>query len=183
MIKYWQSTQDYKYFLNESKVHFISSERNRLHTELWNAWQKLRLFDTDKATKFLLPLYSNTGRPAKNHPQILRSFILFFFYIHKAWQSCPLPFGWTGSDTTAFLLHLLAARPIPCPLSVLILTSWTGSGLLRHRTYTPALNCFLLPTTAKSLTNRKEKTESPGGKTQNYRIYRKASHGRQGYPF
>ena len=78
MIKYWQSMQDYKYFLNESKIHFDSSERNRLHTELWKPWQKLRLFDTDKAMEFLLPFYSSTGRPAKNQPQILRSFILFF---------------------------------------------------------------------------------------------------------
>lgn len=78
MIKYWQSMQDYKYFLNESKVHFDSSERNQLHTELWDAWQKLRLFDTNKAIEFLLPFYSATGRPAKNQPQILRSFVLFF---------------------------------------------------------------------------------------------------------
>jgi len=49
-----------------------------LHTELWKAWQKLRLFNTDKAMEFLLPFYSNTGRPTKNLPQILRSFILFF---------------------------------------------------------------------------------------------------------
>ena len=79
MIKYWQSMQDYKYFLTESKAHFDSSERNRLHTELWEIWQKLRLFDTDRAMGFLLPFYSATGRPAKNQPQILRSFILFFF--------------------------------------------------------------------------------------------------------
>ena len=78
MIKYWQSMHDYKYFLTESKVHFDSSERIRLHTELWKPWQKLRLFDTNKAMEFLLPFYSSTGRPAKNQPQILRSFILFF---------------------------------------------------------------------------------------------------------
>ena len=78
MIKYWQSMQDYKYFLTESKVHFDSSERNRLHTELWKPWQKLRLFDSVKAMEFLLHFYSNTGRPSKNQPQILRSFILFF---------------------------------------------------------------------------------------------------------
>lgn len=78
MIKYWQSMQNYKHFLSESKVHFDSSERIRLHTELWKPWQKLRLFDTDKAMEFLLPFYSSTGRPAKNQPQILRSFILFF---------------------------------------------------------------------------------------------------------
>ena len=79
MIKYWQSMQDYKYFLTESKAHFDSSERNRLHTELWKIWQKLWLFDTDRAMEFLLPFYSATGRPARNQPQILRSFILFFF--------------------------------------------------------------------------------------------------------
>ncbi len=67
-------------FSPESKIPiFESSERNRLHTELWEPWQKLRLFDTDKAMEFLLPFYSNTGRPAMNQPQILRSFILFFF--------------------------------------------------------------------------------------------------------
>ena len=83
MIKYWQSMQDYKYFLTESKTHFDSSERNRLHTELWETWQKLRLFDTDRAMEFLLPFYSSTGRPAKNQPQILRSFILFFLLYSK----------------------------------------------------------------------------------------------------
>lgn len=35
MIKYRQSTQNYKYFLTNSKVHFDSSERNRLHSQLW----------------------------------------------------------------------------------------------------------------------------------------------------
>lgn len=79
MIKHWQSMQEYLYFLNESKVHFDSSERNRLHSELWVIWQKLRSFDTDTVMAFLLPFYSTTGRPAKNQPQILRSFILFFF--------------------------------------------------------------------------------------------------------
>lgn len=39
-------------------------------------WQKLRLFDTDKAMAFLLHFYSKTGRLAKNQPQILRSFFL-----------------------------------------------------------------------------------------------------------
>lgn len=70
--------QDYKHFLTESKARFDSSERNRLHTKLWEIWQKLRPFDTDRAMEFLLPFHSATGRPAKNQPQILRSFLLFF---------------------------------------------------------------------------------------------------------
>ena len=79
MIKYWQSMHDYLHFFNESRAHFDSSERTRLHTELWKPWQKLRLFNTDRAMEFLLPFYSCTGRPALNQPQILRSLILFFF--------------------------------------------------------------------------------------------------------
>lgn len=81
MIKHWQSMKDYKCFLHNSKVSFDSSERLRLHSELWSPWQKLLFFDTDIALEFLLPFYSHTGRPAKNQPQILRSFILFFLMV------------------------------------------------------------------------------------------------------
>ena len=49
MIKHWQSMQDYKCFFLNSKVSFDSSERTRLHTDLWIPWQKLHLFDTDIA--------------------------------------------------------------------------------------------------------------------------------------
>ena len=58
MIKYWQSTQDYKYFLTNSKGPFrFHPKGGRLHSELWKPWQKLRLFDTDIAMAFLLPLF------------------------------------------------------------------------------------------------------------------------------
>lgn len=62
MIKHWQSMQDYKCFFLNSKVSFDSSERTRLHTDLWIPWQKLHLFDTDIAMGVLLPFYSSTGR-------------------------------------------------------------------------------------------------------------------------
>ena len=78
MIKYWQSMHDYQCFFNNSKAVFDSSERLRLHSELWLPWQKLRLFDTDRAMDFLEPFYPPMGRPATNQPQILRSFVLFF---------------------------------------------------------------------------------------------------------
>lgn len=100
MITYWQFTQDYKYFLTESKVHFDSSERNRLHTELWNPWQKLWLFDTDKTMEFLLPFYSATGRSTKNQPQILRSFILFLL-LHSKGLDKPSPTLWVDRLWTA----------------------------------------------------------------------------------
>lgn len=157
MIKYWQPMQDYKYFLNESKVHFDSSERVRLHTELWKPWQKLRLFDTDKAMEFLLPFYSNTGRPAKNQPQILRSFILFFLLFSEGLAKPSLTLWVDSSNTTASLPPSSAALRIPCRPSVLILTSWTGPGLHRQRTYMRGTNCFRLPGTAKSRISPKAK--------------------------
>ena len=76
MIKCWQSMAEYHHFLTEMKAHFDSSEKARLHSELWIPWQKLRSFDTDRAMRFPEPRYSQTGRPAINQPQILRSFIL-----------------------------------------------------------------------------------------------------------
>ena len=84
MIKCWQSMNEYHHFLTEMKAHFDSSEKARLHSELWIPWQKLRSFDTDNAMLFLLPRYSSTGRPALNQPQILRSFILY--------SLTPIPF-------------------------------------------------------------------------------------------
>lgn len=69
-----------------------SSERARLHSELWEPWQKLRLFDTDMAMEFLLPFYPPIGRPAKNQPQILRSFILFFLLFSKGLIPSSLTF-------------------------------------------------------------------------------------------
>ena len=95
IIKYWQSMHDYKYFLTESKVHFDSSERKLLHTKLWEAWQKLQLLDTDKTMQFLLPLYSSTGRPAMNQPQILRSFILLFLLYSEVLSKLSLTL-WIG---------------------------------------------------------------------------------------
>ena len=114
MIKHWQSMQDYKCFLRNSKVSFDSSERIRLHTELWRPWQKLRLLDIDIAMDFLLPFYSSTGRPAKNQPQILRSFLLFFFMVSM---------GLTSPSLTRWVSNLshdrVLAALIGCPLDSL----------------------------------------------------------------
>lgn len=69
MIKNWQSMQDYHSFFHNAKVYFDPSERSRLHNELWEPWQKLHFFNTDKAMEFFRPFYSSTGRPAQNQPQ------------------------------------------------------------------------------------------------------------------
>ena len=114
MIKHWQSMQDYKCFLRNSKVSFDSSERIRLHTELWRPWQKLRLLDIDIAMDFLLPFYSSTGRPAKNQPQILRSFLLFFFMVSMGLTSPSLT-RWVSNLSHDRVLDAL----IGCPLDSL----------------------------------------------------------------
>ncbi len=115
MIKYWQSMQKYLYFLNESKVHFDSSERTRLHTELRKPWQKLRLFDTDKAMEFLLPFYSTTGRPAKNQPQILMSFILFFLLFSAGLVKSSLTLWVDRLSNDRVLAALIGCTPDSLP--------------------------------------------------------------------
>lgn len=90
MVKHWQTNQDYHYFLANAKTTFDSSERVRLQSELAPAREKLRLFDTDAAMRFLVPFFSNTGRPASNHPQLLRSFILFFLLVSMELTSSSL---------------------------------------------------------------------------------------------
>lgn len=110
MIKQWQSMHDYQCFLNNSKAVFDSSERQRLHSELWIPWQKLRLLDTDRAMTFLLPFYSSTGRPATNQPQLIRSFVLFFLL---------LSMGLTPPSLTSWVNRLkqdrVLAALIGCP--------------------------------------------------------------------
>lgn len=103
MIKHWQSMQEYQCSLHNFKIQLDSSERTRLHSELWEPWQKLRLLDTDLAMDFLLPFYSPTGRPAKNQPQIIRSFVLFFLFLSK---------GLTPPSLTLWVQRLASDRPL-----------------------------------------------------------------------
>ena len=95
MIKHWQTNQEYHCFLANAKTTFDSSERVRLQSELASTREKLRLLDTDAAMRFLDPFYSNTGRPALNQPQILRSFILFPLGLHESYIPFPYFMGKT----------------------------------------------------------------------------------------
>lgn len=84
MLNNWQSHQEYLTFLHEAKIHFDSSQRTRLSTELASIREKLRLLNLDPVMEYLQPFYSNTGRPAKNQPQIIRSLVLFFLFSGQA---------------------------------------------------------------------------------------------------
>ena len=78
MLNNWQSHQEYQAFLHEAKIHFDSSQRARLSSELAPIREKLRLLNLDPVMEYLQRFYSSTGRPAKNQPQIIRSLVLFF---------------------------------------------------------------------------------------------------------
>ena len=113
MSKYWQSMHEYQCFLNNSNARFDSSERGRLHSELWQPWQKLRLFDSDKAMDYLSAFYPPMGRPAINLPQILRSFVLFFLLVSKGLASLSLT-AWAARLRQE---RLLAALIVPLTVS------------------------------------------------------------------
>ena len=102
MLKHWQSHQEYLFFLHEAKVNFDSSLRKRLSFDLASAREKLRLLNLDPVLDLLSPFYSNTGRPAKNQPQILRSLVLM---LDQDFKSLTL---WCqrlqGDDLLAFLI-------------------------------------------------------------------------------
>ena len=84
MLNNWQSHREYLAFLHEAKIHFDSSQRTRLNTELTPIREKLRLLNLDPVMEYLQQFYSNTGRPAKNQPQIIRSLVLFFLFSGQA---------------------------------------------------------------------------------------------------
>ena len=114
MIKHWQTNQEYHCFLANAKTTFDSSERVRLQSELASTREKLRLLDTDAAMRFLDPFYSNTGRPALNQPQILRSFILFSLLVSTDLTSPSLT-SWVKRLKSDRVLASL----IGCPLNSL----------------------------------------------------------------
>ncbi len=83
MLNSWQSHQEYKAFLHEAKIHFDSSQRTRLCTELAAAREKLQLLNLDPVMEYLTPLYPPSGRPAISQVQILRSVILFLLLLKE----------------------------------------------------------------------------------------------------
>ena len=131
MIKHWQSMQDYKCFLRNSKVSFDSSERIRLHTELWRPWQKLRLLD-----RSCVPFSS------------------FSLWSPWALRRLPSHAGSPTSPMTASLPLSSAALWIPSRLSALILTLWTASGSMLSRLFIPGRNSSPLPGIPQGLTSQ-----------------------------
>ncbi len=87
MLRYWQSHQEYCFFLHEAKVHFDSSQRCRLFSTFASSREKLRLLNLDPVMEFLTP------------------YTFLFFY----WSSGSKP----GSDPT-FLSPYARSRGYQC---------------------------------------------------------------------
>ena len=75
MLKHWQTHAEYQQFISEAVASLNTSQLKKLHS-MSDSWHKLTSMNLDPVGDFLAPFYSNTGRPAINQPQILRSFVL-----------------------------------------------------------------------------------------------------------
>ena len=75
MLKHWQTHAEYQQFISEAVASLNTSQLKKLHS-ISDSWHKLTSMNLDPVGDFLAPFYSNTGRPAINQTQILRSFVL-----------------------------------------------------------------------------------------------------------
>ena len=75
MLKHWDSHAEYQHFISEAVALLNPSQLKKLYS-MSDSWNKLTSMNLDPVGEFLFTFYSDTGRPAINQPQILRSFIL-----------------------------------------------------------------------------------------------------------
>jgi len=75
MLGNWRTHGEYQSYLLEKILPLFESDRkNVLHYK--NALSKLYILDLDTLKPLLAGYYSITGTPAKNQPELIRSFIL-----------------------------------------------------------------------------------------------------------
>ena len=75
MLGNWRTHEEYQSYLLEKILPLFESDRkNVLHYK--NALSKLYILDLDTLKPLLAEYYSITGTPAKNQPELIRSFIL-----------------------------------------------------------------------------------------------------------
>ena len=75
MLGTWRSHAEYQSYLIENVLPIYASDRKRV--EYYStALSKLYILDLDTIKPLLEPLFSNTGTPSNQQPEIIRSFIL-----------------------------------------------------------------------------------------------------------
>ena len=75
MLNFWRSHADYQAFVSDTVSIFSENEILKLQSYS-KSREKLASLNLDAVGVLLAPYYSNTGRPAKNQPEILRSIVL-----------------------------------------------------------------------------------------------------------
>ena len=76
----WQDDTEYRISFLNQKAKFSSDQR--LDLQMYRSFTtKMLALKLDPTLDVLLGLYSDTGRPAKNQSQIIRSCILFTFLL------------------------------------------------------------------------------------------------------
>lgn len=75
MLKHWTTHDEYLKFLSEAISEFNGSQLKML-SSYSDSMDKLTSLNLDPAMRHLAPYYSDTGRPALNQPEIIRSFVL-----------------------------------------------------------------------------------------------------------
>ena len=78
----WQSDAEYHTFLFHVKARLSSSQRLRRQRFI-SIWKKMSSLKLDPVLDAIAPLYSKSGRPAKNQSLIIRSMILFTLLLGK----------------------------------------------------------------------------------------------------
>ena len=100
MLKHWQTHAEYQQFISETVALLHPSQLKKLYS-MSDSWDKLTSLNLDPVGDFLAAFYSNTGRPALNQPQILRSFVLM---LDRRFTSLT---KWTGELKGDDLLAML----------------------------------------------------------------------------
>ena len=86
----WQDDTEYRISFLNQKAKFSSDQR--LDLQMYRSFiTKMLALKLDPTLDVLLGLYSDTGRPAKNQSQIIRSCILFTFLFGKNMLNQPNP--------------------------------------------------------------------------------------------
>lgn len=75
MLGNWRTHKEYQSYLVDNIIpYFLQDRKNVMQYE--SALSKLYILDLDSLKPLLAPFYSITGAPAKNQPELIRSFIL-----------------------------------------------------------------------------------------------------------
>jgi hypothetical protein len=75
MLGEWRTHEKYQSYLSENILPFFKSDKDNV-LQYEDALSKLYILDLDPLKPLLAKYYSTTGAPAKNQPELIRSFIL-----------------------------------------------------------------------------------------------------------